>query len=501
VNVLTAQSAIVETHLGFIDKLGKRLRDEPHGCLGTPGGVLMEQLPGLQSLFDSIVCASETPRRVIERHIEDWNPLSQRILLSDERPLPSSVLETEFSLIPSYVQTFIEWAHEAVHIFAMEPWFCGRKALDSKEKFVQWYLGGEGLAYWYADIVVTRAVRDAIPEAELVYNRSAVSNAGFHPEQAFRSLGINDTYATLPLYINGFVGQDIRLKQSDNPLCITLAEKIYEFYTKSTITLHSLYTVLEESGIFEEFYQRFCQVDNLPGLFDEAQLDALATLDIEDYLLRIGSELLPVLEDLAPERIQLIAARRHIQTRAYYAWILLVAIKKGSVLGNEGFSPDTITSGLTRYLNKLEQLLKAVSAGEQVNSILHELSINDAVYESEVRTPLKACYAHMKHRYFIFPFFAPTGGLVGIGDARSGFSLDEMDAVIRYAFGRTTLTAEIVHLLDAFMQAYQAYDEAKATAAFNRFMTHPGVISAWSVSLGDISPANNKFREILFEYH
>ena len=39
---------------------------------------------------------------------------------------------------------------------------------------------------------------------QLVDSRSAVSNTGFHPEQAFRRLGLSDPADILPLYIAGF---------------------------------------------------------------------------------------------------------------------------------------------------------------------------------------------------------------------------------------------------------------------------------------------------------
>jgi hypothetical protein len=268
--------AIVAEHFGFISRLSRRLGTGAAADGDCDGDVVLNAVPGLEELFASIVTASPTPRLVKHRSREEWNPLSQRMLLSDATPVPATALEADFSLVPSYAQTFVEWSHEAVHLLALESWFCGDRAIASAADFVAWYLAGEALAFWYADIVVTRAVRSTVPTADLVYSRNAVSNAGFHPEQAFRAVGLEDAVDILPLYIEGFLGRATPLGENAHPLCSAFAARLAEFYSGSRANLQALHDVLEGFDLFSGFQNRFCRVSRLPSLFEGQTRAALA---------------------------------------------------------------------------------------------------------------------------------------------------------------------------------------------------------------------------------
>lgn len=489
---------IIREHFGFIDLLGRRLREDAYGLEGTTIGAFTEQLPGLAPLFDSLVAASPTARNVTDRVIEDWNPIAQRILLSNETPASASSFETDFSLITAYAQSFIEWGHEAVHILAIEPWLCGRRKILSESEFVNWNLASEGLAFWYADIVITRLIRQIIPEAELVYVRQSVSNTCFHPEQAFRRLGYTDTDTILPLYISAFLGADVGLAQQGHPFSQVLAKRLREFYVGTSSTLASLYTMLDGYGVFDEFFARFCAVPGLPSLMDDDVLEVPWSLD--EYHIRLGSNLLPRLANLPPERIRRVCARRHVQTRAYYAWMLRLALAKSWVFGNADFRIADLPDKIEAYLASLEDLLRTSVVAGEADTVVHRVAQLDQAFDAEVRGPLTRGEAHVKYRYRLYPYFAPTGGIMGIADQASGFSCDEMLEIVRFVMDRCEWDDSLIARLHAFLTLNSEGDATAARADFNDFMTHPFALQVWSVRLDSIDPVRNRFREILFDY-
>lgn len=493
------ESAIVRQHFDFIDKLGRRLRDDAYGLHETPLGELSEQFPGLQQLLDSMVSASPTPRKVKERTIEDWNPFAQRVLLSDETPLESSLFEGEFSLLSTYVQTFIEWAHEAIHILAVEPWLVGRCAISSQAEFERWNLAAEALAFWYADIVVTRTIRTTVPEAELVYSRQSVSNTCFHPEQAFRRIGLHEALELLPLYIAGFLGDETPLATHAHPYARALSRRLYEFYEGTTSTLASLYTVLQEFGFFAQYYPRFCAIDGLPSLFDCARFDE--PWDLFDYHVELGRTILPSLQTCTPDQVRRVQVRRHLQTRAYYAWCLRCALNERWVFGNSELNTDALGVHIDTYLDTIERLLRGPVVEGRVHDAVEQVQVLDQSFEHNVRGPLAHGDAYVKYRYRLYPYFSPTGGIVGLADQRSNYTPSEMMEIVAFVMRSCACEPTLVSRLNRFYEcAARTHDIASTRVAFNDFMTHPLALAVWSVRLDLVDPVHNQFREFLFEY-
>ena len=271
---------IVEEYFSFLNVLGDRLRTGVRKENQHEDSPLLDTHPGLAILFRTLSNASETPRLVPLRNLEEWNPLSQRVLLSDEHPLKVSKFEEDFTLVPMHIQTFLEWAHEAIHILVFEEWFTGNVPIETQSQFTRWQLAGEALAFWYVDIYLTRSVRDVVPNAELTYNRSSISNCGFHPEQAFKEIGLNDSLSILPIYVDAFLGDTAALEQSNHPFCKTYGKRLGGFYKDSRISLSSLYSVMQDMDIFQEFYDRFCNLPNMPSL--SQSLTDSSTLGEED---------------------------------------------------------------------------------------------------------------------------------------------------------------------------------------------------------------------------
>lgn len=502
----TSQAQIVQQHLGFINDIGRRLRGDAYGLGGTRADALTDRFPGLQALLNSLAAASRTARKVGDRLIEDWNPLSQRVLLSDEDPPEATAFERDFTLITSHVTTFVEWGHESIHVLAMEPWLCGWREISAQADFTDWNLASEALAFWYADIVMIGAIRRHVPEADLVYTRSSVSNSGFHPEQAFRQIGLTDPDELVRLYVDAFLGQDTPLQSRTHPFPGTLARRLRDFYVGTQSTLDNLYTILETFQLFDGFYGRFCAVEGLPSMFDDDVLRTMAGCRLDDYVVRLGTEWLPRLKHLPPQRIEQVCARRHIQTRAYYAWMLRKAVEKNWVFALNGpLGAEALIAGLTAYLDGLEAALRALARGEPPEAAMARLRLLDCDYETGVRRPLEESAAHVKYRYHLYPYFAPSGGIIGIRDGRSALSPAEMIEVARFVMKRCAWTGPfdddgLIGRLHAFLGATESASLDDVGTAFNHFMIHPAALHVWSVRLADLHPGENRYREFAFEY-
>ncbi|RWB31645.1 hypothetical protein [Mesorhizobium sp.] len=456
---------------------------------------LLEQLPGLEALFRSFPVVSETERMVAARRLEDWNPLGQRLLLPDATPAPASEFEAEFSLLVMAAQSLVEWSHEAIHMLAVEPWCVGRLDLSSKERLSEWYLAAEGLAFWYADIVVTRAIRRSTPETELIYCRSSVSNAGFHPEEAFRRVGLSAADELLEGYLAAFLGRDSALVGSGDPLASTYYERLKGFYRDSRVTLGSLSGVLTQFGATGDYWRRFCRIDGLPALTDADLPDEPAAA-----MRMIGMSALPGLRNANQALLESVRIRRMAQIRAWHGWMLREAARQGWIATALPLDEPAFMDAIEAYLDDMERALVMLGAGSDSMAVAR-IEAADRDYERLVRAPLQIAQAVTRYRYWIFPYFEPTGGLVGLWDARTDYSHEEAEAVLRFVSERCDWDRDRISLLAEAFAALQTTDRWSARAAFNRVMLHPMMRSGWSIDLGVLSPGAGNFRELLFEFH
>lgn len=484
---------VAQSYFGFLDSLGQRLRQGGAGNITPPP--LLEQLPGLEALFCTFPVVSETDRMVAARRIEDWNPLGQRLLLPDATPTPVSAFEAEFSLLVMAAQSLVEWSHEAIHMLAVEPWCVGRLNLSSKESLSEWYLAAEGLAFWYADIIVTRAIRDSAPEAELIYCRSSVSNAGFHPEEAFRRVGLSANDELLECYLAAFLGRNCALVGSGDPLASKYAEQLKGFYRDSQVTLASLSGVLTQFSVTTDYWQRFCRIDGLPAL-----TNADLPLEPAAAMRAIGMSVLPRLRNAKPALLESVCLRRKAQIRAWHGWMLREAARQGWIVSALPLNEPGFMGGIEAYLDEMEAALILLAAGSD-DMAAARIEAADRDYERLVRAPLQVAQAVTRYRYWIFPYFAPTGGLIGLWDARTDYSHEEAEAVLRFVSERCDWDRDRISLLAEAFAAMRTADRESARAAFNRVMLHPTMWPAWSINLGALSPGAHSLRELLFEFH
>lgn len=489
------QGGIATTYFGFIDSFGQRIREGKSG--EAPTSTLLSALPGLSELLSSFPVASLTERQVIHRKVEDWNPLGQRLLLPDSLPAPASAFETEFSLLTMSAQTLVEWAHEAIHVLAVEHWTTGQVSLADEAEFSQWYLASEGLAFWYADIVVTRAIRQAVPTAELIYTRSAVSNAGFHPEEAFRSMGLQDTDPLCDLYIACFLDKTDALTSSSAPLARTYGKRLHDFYCESGKTLSALWNVLHDQGFLTGYWERFCAIPGLPSLLDPTTGGSIAA-----QIAAIGRRGLPGLAGLAPHTVKHVSLRRSAQVRAWHGWSLRWMLQNDWVFGLSTVDTASLLSALEIWLDKIEMALRALPQGDAETAcrILEEA---DGEYARTIQMPLTEAGAGSRYRYWVFPYFAPTGGLIGLWDNRTGYTPDEARKVLQFVAEKAGWSASVVRAQAVALEALEQIDASPeiARARFNDAMLTPEMRAVWSIPIWQISPEQDFYRELVFEFH
>lgn len=489
------QNGVVSDYFGFIDTVGQRIR---HGNDVTPPSApLLNALPGLSELFSTFPVASETARYVGDRKIEDWNPLGQRLLLPDSLPAPASEFETEFSLLTMSAQTLVEWAHEAIHILAVEHWTTGQVSLRDEAEFKAWYLAAEGLAFWYADIVVTRAIRQSVPNAELVYSRSAVSNAGFHPEEAFRQVGIGDADALCELYVSSFLGRAEALCSSTSHLAQTYGKRLTGFYRDSGKTLNALWNILHDQEFLGGYWEQFCNIPGLPCLLRDAPGNSVA-----QSMETIGKSGMPGLADLSPAKIDAVRLRRSLQVRAWHGWALCWMLKNNWTYSLSQTDISAVMGSLPHWLNQIEKSLLTLSRGD-LDTAHKDIEALDFDYEAKIAAPLTAARVHGRYRYWIFPFFAPTGGLIGLWDNRSGYQPHEARAVLKFVAEKAGWSAQAICAQAAALEAIERADEEPETARarFNEAMLIPEMRDVWSIPIWKVSPSKGAYRELAFEFH
>jgi hypothetical protein len=501
-----ARSQAVERHFRFLGQLGRQLRGDGAPRARVIEFPLSDQLPGLGELLSSLISASPTERAVGQRTVEEWNPFSQRILLADETPPDMTVFERPFALTSTYIQTFVEWSHEAVHIMVLEPFFCGVRPIRSAAEFVRWNLAGEGLAFWYADMVVTRTLRANLPRAELIYNRSAVSNSAFHPEQAFRQLGIRGERKILTIYADAFLGRRHGGSDATRIFPRLLAHDIARFYRSNRRPLANWYRVLNEFRFFDGYHARFCRRPGLPALWATGDLLAISRLPADQCAIEVGTRYLPSLRELSASQIERVALRRAAQTRAYFAWLLLEAVRKdwvGCLAGPADW--PRVTASLERYLDELDRALSRLVDGATATVVRAVIARADNWYHRAVQVPFARRGAFLKYRYRLLPFFKPTGGLLGLADDRSGLTEREMLAVVhhimaRFAWAERAEAAPVVALLHRFLQTAQRGRPGSVRQRYNALLRRPEILPCWSMRPGAIEPNRNRFREPVFDY-
>lgn len=425
--------------------------------------------PALAALHRSM--AAVAPARP-GAHDEEWNPLSQR----PHAPLAPEVREelgAEVTALKEAIDAFTTLGHEMMHVALWEPFFTGRWAPKGKAAFRAFSLLAEGFCFFYADIVLTAAVRVRLPDGEFALERATPSSARFAPARAFAALGLRDPAAILDVYLAGFSGNPTALWQSKGkaPLGAALAAQAYDFYTGSLRYLDDVYAAMARCGLFSEFRKRFCKGPSLTSLTPAE--------DLPSYFRTFFKEGLAEIARRTPAEIDTVRERRARQMRAYYALQVRWFLQNGTVLAKAPFEPKAVLPAVAGYLDALE-------SGQRLRDA-------DKAYERTVRKVLLAHDAWAGERWLIVPRRA--GGHVSAFEnppkplVTATYLIDELTKRLKdsqTAKDRKVLLAEIARVA--------------ASKSLRPVLARPAIRPAWSVPLAAFSPATNTFRELAFSY-
>jgi hypothetical protein len=443
----------------------------------APPAAFFDQVPGIRPLYQTMSAAAPA---VPGEPDEEWNPLSQR----PHAPLAPAVgdeLGAEVTALKEAVDGFTTLTHEMLHVALWEPFFAGAWKPRAKAEFHRFSVMAEAFCFFFADIVVTRAVRMRLADGEFALDRRTPSSALFSPVRAFEALGITDAGEILAIYLAGFQGGKNRLWQprGTSNYAAALAAQLYDFYAGSTPYLDGLYGAVKATGVFGAFYRDFCAVPGIAAFWR-------AVPDGEDYFQRFFREGLAALAALPAAELTRLKQRRAVQMRAYYALQLTWLLREGLVLAKK---PPRVEKELAAYLKGLQGVIR--SGGD------HDAL--DARYDETVRRELIARDAWAGQRWLIAPRRA--GGMVSAKTAERGkvpllrtvaFLVDELTRRMKAdktVAGREALLAEI-----------RAVAGIKTGKALRARLGNGILREIWSVPLAAFDPHGNRFRELAFSY-
>jgi hypothetical protein len=458
-----------EPYARFLGRLERQLAGRPAATTPLP-----VELPGLSALLASFATAAPAPP-------DEWNPFAQRLFHRTAVEAPRA-LARDLEAATVVVDRFIELAHEAMHVLLWEPLFVGR---CSRAGFVERSLAFEGHCFWYADIVVTRALRVRLPDGELARGRSALSQPRFHPYRAFASLGITNPREILDHYLDAFTGiRGALYARRDRTFVKDLFRQLASMYFISKDASAALAARLDDIGVFGELRRRF-GFAGLPALLPD---DLLALDDPRALCHAIATTGLRHVDALPPRTLRRVRERRAIQTRAYAACSLRVALERGLV-----FSPSRrrvrtapIVAEIARYLAQLEAALHRLADGAPIADVQRACRASDRVYSRRIRGAVGDLW--MARRTMILPRLAtPTGELgLGVRDDAGAIRRHVLELALRALDRSPAIAAPMARVL------------ANRRGSLDALLREPAILAGWSVPLAAIDPEANRFRELHF---
>ena len=315
----------------------------------------------------------------------DWNPILQ-IPFCYRGYTSGALLSAQYDGRYQAAHQVVELSHEMLHILLWESFFVG-DLCPTQNQFVAMSRLFEGYAYWFADIVLTERLRASSRKHEMLFSRHSLTSINFHPRVAFRELGIADHSEIKKVYLDTFTGQarrprGLRAHRDLGPLFNALAG----FYARSAVHLAGLYGSLDASGVFSQFWPRFCAIPGLPRLVDQRYGSAeAAEREFRDRPMLAGFV-------TTPATMRAVRLRRAVQTRAYSYLQLRWCIASGGLLQPRGtrirgfvLEARRITSKLDALLDDLEDLVRKLATGASLRGLSRALQALDARYVREVR--------------------------------------------------------------------------------------------------------------------
>jgi hypothetical protein len=476
----------------------------------------VQEVEGLENLYRSLSAVAPARPAAVD---EEWNPLSQR----PHSPLPPLVgneLGAEITALKEAIDAFTTLSHEMMHVALWEPFFTGKWRPRNRAQFRNFSLMAEGYCFFFGDIIVTSLIRTRFADGEFAFARQTPSNALFHPVRAFAALGISNKNEILDIYLDGFVGKQTSLATSRHAsnFASFLAGRIYEFYSGTLGYLNHMHEVFLQLGVLDEFYQRFCNLPELPTFLEDSDAKLLRGPSFKPFFKTFFRRGQKILGQLSEEKITSIRWRRMLQSRAYYALQVRWYLSEERLIAKRWSAAysQRVLKHVDSYLSSIETLL-AELAQSPSKSPVAQLAAIDLNYEHNVRRLFIDHEIWVGHRWLIVPKRA--GGLISVCentnvDAKStkikvlrtvAFVLDELTREMKAAQTiekRTELLAEIERV--AAIGAACSTESSKVLKGLEKrlitALVRPLVRQTWSLPLAAFNPGQNLFRELAFSY-
>lgn len=495
----------------FLDQLSESLQDKN---LKTKANrlVLNAELGRWKHLVQTFASSVQQTGGGPWLGVKDWNPFNQQLAIYST-PLIDRPLEGDFHHAKEVISDFHLSFHEAIHVALWEPFFLGEFSVNSERHFRDLSLTFEAAAFWFTDCVSAPAVRDALPDVELVKNRFAVTN-DFLPFRAFKASGVKTERQGFEIYQLAFTGFETPLWDTGNPHARNIAKRLYGFYSASTSPLAHLYRLLKEIGVFDEFALRFTN-SNLPSLFSHSTRSELQTVGPETYSWNLLRKKSRSWDTLTSAELKALRVRRGIQGRAYKALSLRYALKDERCFGVKHkwtrAENQNAIERIETYLAELELALLTL-AQRKVNGAIAATRSADEKFE-KARLRFKAFQVRTGVRDFVIPqlpsksqtMFGRPSFLV---DRRKPLNRKEIEIVLQLLLQnkdkqithdalRIQLAAEISTLLNKMRNSR---GRLELDRLLEKALLTEGILERWSIALESFHPSVGEFEEPVFKY-
>lgn len=472
-----------------------------------------KKLPGFSHLVGSMsTLAVSQFREGVYLHPE-WNPFSQRAHIR-HKDIHSDALTAGFDQIFTVLTEMIELSHETSHILLWEPFLTGHWKITNRKLFIEASLCFEAYCFWYSDIIVTPHLREKMPDSEVAFSRHSVSQSQFHPDRAFKALGITDPYQILDIYLAAFLGyHSPLLTHQRNPFVRDLCRRLYTFYLNGEQQGFRFYHQLKKMGVFGDFARRFFGKKTLPSILSQhfTQINGLADpIRFVKEFARKGMRELALVSD---ELIQKVRMRRYLQTRAYSVHTLQYLIQNGSYIlyRSKKLPVDRLIRKIEIYLEGIEMQLDELAKGKSVAKIRRNVQSLDQMYSQEIRSVLLKSDAWVSERVYISKDRMMKSKTRVLGSAvKRKSNQKELLEMTQYLLEmvsrmRPQVLPRVLKDEIPLMKLLAGCDLKRGPSslkrwrmAFDQLLFSREVIELWSVSLSEIDPENHRFRELPF---
>ncbi len=497
----------------LLDRLSKNLHD-PRLKIKVSDG-FYRRLGHWDRLLETFSCTSLNSKYENELLQSDWNPLNQQLLLFSSQPLEAK-LESDFFEVAEGVESCNLALHEALHAALWEPFFVGKLKVKNHKQYQKLVFSFEGACFWFTDCISSAAIRDALPDNEIVRNRSSFTGL-FLPYRALRAVGAISHKQTFRIFTLAFRGEKTSIMSQSDRFARQMAKRIYGFYYNSLATTKAMHDSLKEIGVFDEFYARFC-LEGLPSLLSERALSSFVKMKLDQYSWQMIFSHIKRLDRISEDELLAIRVRRAIQTRAYFAFSLLRVIKHGLVVSYQskwtGFDQRNILNWVNNYLNALEFAVIAL-LGHDVMSATIIIEDADKDFE-KVRKLFQKKDVWVSRRKMIYPKLGGQKSFdFGIINQKSNRHKINIDRNYCLAIAEMLsfkgkqilikdptslrLAVEIVERLKKLDDSSIAKD-SYLLRRLNKAMSRPEILERWSVQLASINPQKNVFFEPSFKF-